>query len=1076
MGAGQPAATRSSILHDVREAAKRHADSNAGKDSNYVLRVWGQNSAGVSEKELLQAYDEAYTAEKVAETKRDWIPKAGWLIAILLALALVFIERLKFALGKLIDFVGEALFNLFAAAPLFSRLALNRYCERLVERYSKLKIPFRPERPLELSSVFVPLAVTGPSESGGLVDAYVALAQHSKIVIKGSPGAGKSILLRHVAVTFARRRQMAWSKGVVPILVELNRLNEPTVLLREELERILRITGFPKCKRFIKHRLDHGGLLLLLDGLDEISAKQRPSVIQQIRDLADEFKSVQMVVSCRTQVYDGELDTAFDAAFQIQDFTDAQIRKFLRSWAPDMQLHGKSVNQLMGSLLERPSIMNLARNPLMLTIIAWLYTDTTVVLPQSRSEFYRRATELLLYDWKPESNVFQLVPKQLVLRDLALYFQDYADLNKQDSRSVELQTVLQRVSAVLPNLNIDAKVSALPMLEEIVDRSGLLLAIDGGERYQFAHLTLQEYFAASQLRNKGDELVARFKVDHNAWREPVKLWCGLDVDATTVVDAIYDLDPITAFECLADAQRVDTSVVASIIDEMKGRLLTGPADENLAKAFGLVASGLSERSSSVFKWLAENPSGPAFEALSYTNTPRAAQILAGYYESTADMPGMLAPDVRFLLRRRMGELAVPELLSLAQRGNINAVKDLHAVGTPSAAEALVPLLWDSTPEIKSQAAFALAALFKLPEVFTTLRELKIDRPNEADWVWKPFPEDEDTAIPVIAGRIVSLLETIGDMDSFPEAELDARLVLPSIAAAGSAQPKSGLRVVESSFSRIQAEMRAEANRRELANSSFDDKKEESPQAVEELLARMAVPRRWGSLIVRLSRPMQWDLIAGLTRLPVREDWLNILRPASFSAKRSVLLWAAISLIGLTVIFDVAYLGLVRRPFHLWVILVGLELSLGVAVQIAVFVSDTRTPTVPLLFMLTCTLSHPRLTGGNIKGLVTNFVDWEDFAIGLTMLLLFVAWIPSWITACMISFQPYVGRLSAILAISAIWIIAIGLAGQANRIFRQSENPFSYLHRYFAASPKPEIFARYHVPSMVSVLAGRGEKA
>ena len=32
-----------------------------------------------------------------------------------------------------------------------------------------------------------------------------------------------------------------------------------------------------------------------------------------------------------------------------------------------------------------------------------------------------------------------------------------------------------------------------------MERSGLFLKIDGGDRYQFPHLTLQEYFAAVAL-------------------------------------------------------------------------------------------------------------------------------------------------------------------------------------------------------------------------------------------------------------------------------------------------------------------------------------------------------------------------------------------------------------------------------------------------------------------------------------------------------------------------------------------------------------------------------------------------
>src|SRR5579872_62743 len=97
-----------------------------------------------------------------------------------------------------------------------------------------------------------------------------------------------------------------------------------------------------------------------------------------------------------------------------------------------MATRGKSVEQLMKALRERPSIMLLARNPLMLTIIAWLYTDTPVELPHSRAEFYGKSTALLLGDWHAERNEYSMPAKQHVLRDLALLLQDNADSQQQD--------------------------------------------------------------------------------------------------------------------------------------------------------------------------------------------------------------------------------------------------------------------------------------------------------------------------------------------------------------------------------------------------------------------------------------------------------------------------------------------------------------------------------------------------------------------------------------------------------------------------------------------------------------------
>lgn len=63
-----------------------------------------------------------------------------------------------------------------------------------------------------------------------------------------------------------------------------------------------------------------------------------------------------------------------------------------------------------------------------------------------------------------------------------------------ERRTLELADVLKEIRAVLPDLTLKTE-DAQPLLDEIVQRSGLMLAIDGGTRYQFTHLTLQRQCA-----------------------------------------------------------------------------------------------------------------------------------------------------------------------------------------------------------------------------------------------------------------------------------------------------------------------------------------------------------------------------------------------------------------------------------------------------------------------------------------------------------------------------------------------------------------------------------------------------
>jgi len=70
----------------------------------------------------------------------------------------------------------------------------------------------------------------------------------------------------------------------------------------------------------------------------------------------------------------------------------------------------------------------------------------------------------------------------------------------------------------------------------------LMLEIDGGERLQFSHLTLQEFFSAEALLHDPQGLLARFINDQDTWRETAKLWCGMSEDSTAVIKDLAEVE------------------------------------------------------------------------------------------------------------------------------------------------------------------------------------------------------------------------------------------------------------------------------------------------------------------------------------------------------------------------------------------------------------------------------------------------------------------------------------------------------------------------------------------------------
>ena len=729
---------------------------------------------------LLDIYETAY-AEAKPETNwwQQFSPNVGWGIAIILFFLFILRDVVKTFITKCFEAIWEAIYKWLSGTKLLRWQALRRYRRALVEKYETLKLPFRPDRPLAMGEIYVPLKVA--ETNGQAIEVMQAIRDHKWLMVVGEPGSGKSVFLRRLALAYAQGELEH-----IPILLELHRLAEATNPLQTALVDVLTRNNFFNSERFVQVGLNNGRFLLLFDGLDEVPTDQRKRVVQQIKDLLDHNnEACRAIITCRTAVYRGEFDNWTDRKLEIVEFSDQQIQRFLASWGnmpPD-----KSVDNLLRNLRERPLILTLARNPLLLTIIAYLYTDTPFVLPHSRAEFYDKSITVLLEQWREKHNRYKASHKRLLMQHLAFFNQASADAGNEDRRSIALTAVLHEIKQVLPSLTLRDE-DAQPILDEIVERSGLMLAIDSGTKYQFTHLTLQEFFAAQALKDKEPDLLARFQQDPDAWLETIKLWCGLEHDSTHLVEAVYALNPMLGFECLADAQQINADFVDKILAEMQTRLRTAPViDGVVIRAFAAVAADPRPRGQGLFADLSRMLTHASdakrrvhvASILARTNLPQAADVLTQHAAVMSDIRPQLV---------QMGDLAVSGLMRQMTEGGSWRLDALHDIGTPRAAGELAGLIWESG-ELSFHAAWRLAALLPKAGVEEALRQVSYTpeqhQRERLGWVWAPFDEDSQSSLSVIAGRVAYLLHTSSASTLSAEDRLtpDPRLVIPLCAVA-----------------------------------------------------------------------------------------------------------------------------------------------------------------------------------------------------------------------------------------------------------------------------------------------------
>ncbi|NUR31377.1 MAG: NACHT domain-containing protein, partial [Catenulispora sp.] len=683
--------------------------------------------------------------------------------------------------------VADLLADYLAVLRSRSLRRIRRY-QRSVGDYARRHTLGFGSEPISVRDVYVPLA---RETAGRREDLYEAVREEPRSVVTGEAGAGKSMLLKHSLLEWSERRTDRRSE--IPVLVELRRLNAvpaDEVDLTGQIQAFLETHRFKGGAGFVPKALEDGRLSLLFDGLDEVTADRLDGVVQKLKDFAERYSDCQIVVTCRSSLYNGDLE--FPTVVRVAELDDATIRRLLYRWPG---LDPASQERLYRTLGSNATLKRLARSPLLLSMMAWM-TTSGIVLPTSRAEFYDTAIAHLVQRddvLKRGRSQFTANKKLAVLRGMALILQDRSGTD-QDRLNISHTRALEQVRSIAASIDLDEK-DAEPLLKEIVDRSELLTAGGGvAPSYSFRHLTFQEYLAAVELRDDRDGLLERYVKDPNAWRETVKLWCGkADRDATPLIRHLLDsttLDArMMALECVSVTTKVDEAIVVEAADALQEHLVDTAHQAVRAEAvtaFGNAGAGSGPRSALIRERLfrlAKQDATPLKREAAMLALAASGHDSAAYFLAAESARGH--PTAREALLT-MGDLAVPSLRVLALAGEVAAVDDLTEIGTPLAVEALVETLAQPLDGIAGEAAVRAAWRLaeRLDDAVTTEAIAgcapEIVPVTESTWVWERF-SGGSTTLTAVVGRIYDLVTT-SEPDVIPGTlgGLDFRLVLASV--------------------------------------------------------------------------------------------------------------------------------------------------------------------------------------------------------------------------------------------------------------------------------------------------------
>lgn len=399
---------------------------------------------------------------------------------------------------------------------------------------------------------------TGPIET---IDTIVTSEAHPWILLLGTPGAGKTFLTMWLALKLcAAGESLAnLSPDLIPVRIELRLFVERWASAHklgqshdffDYLDQLHREESRPLRADALRALAAQGRLLWLFDGLDEVA---NPTYRAEIATMITGIRETHggrgiitgRIVGCqqlRPRFHNADIH-----CFTLLELSDPQIADFLERWhrlafpnAPD--LGARRRERLTRTLADNPTVRDLCRNPLLLTLVALLNRGDE--LPRRRHKLLERATELMLSQWETNKNLpagsaiqFDPADKRRYLAELAWHM--LTELPEGPGNVIEAED-LERFTTTFCERHFQASplpaaANARALIQHLRERN-YILGLLGGTQFGFLHKAFFEYLAAEEaahrFRSQQWRLadLQRLFVDHwreDTWTEILILICGL---------------------------------------------------------------------------------------------------------------------------------------------------------------------------------------------------------------------------------------------------------------------------------------------------------------------------------------------------------------------------------------------------------------------------------------------------------------------------------------------------------------------------------------------------------------------
>jgi len=328
------------------------------------------------------------------------------------------------------------------------------------------------------------------------------------IVILGAPGAGKSTTMKKITDKILKGEFISDKKYNIPIVIRLRDLNKEKILSQGNsllIKRIMAVLGVVYesnslvdevikgivTKKMIQ-LIDNLGLVIILDGFDELKTDYKYLCINEINELVLNLNNSKIILTSRTGEFPYKIPKTEE--FEIKSLTKKQIKQFIDKW-----LNNKEKSLDLHNQIKKSPFADTAIRPLNLAHLCAIY-ERNLVIPEKPKTVYRKIINLLLEEWDLQRGIkrisnyskFEIDRKYEFLSTLAYILTVKFEKSIFTTSDLDYAYDRMHLNFGLPKKDKRAVVSELETHNGIFIQSAY-------NQFEFSHKSIQEALTAEYL-------------------------------------------------------------------------------------------------------------------------------------------------------------------------------------------------------------------------------------------------------------------------------------------------------------------------------------------------------------------------------------------------------------------------------------------------------------------------------------------------------------------------------------------------------------------------------------------------